>query len=238
MFIKVFKDKVYKFERGEMIMCFIKKIFEGKQDDLVHRQFVRFGKGTFKGRAAAGFRKTGGRVKLNFGFEYVNDVVRILCDLKNIKFLGMLLSKEELPFKMIKGKDLKSYEFSGDSQDLKSVFDRVCYALLDSADSDIMLKTKKKLPKPGKSDESKIDTKFCQLELPEKYWPAFKNCFFWDFPEDKKGSVMHTYVINEIIMPENEKDFEKIRVMAKRKGKIIRKISDGTERLVETAMTA
>lgn len=221
-----------------MSMCFIKRIFEGKADDSAHRQLVRFGKGAFKNRAAAGFRKTAGRVKLNFGFEYVNDVVRILCDLKNIKFSGMLLSKEELPFKLKKGNDLKVYEFLGTSVDLNKVFDKVYYSLLDSDDSDVMLKTKKKLPKPGKSSEKKADDKFCQLEIPDKYWPAMKNCFFWDFPDDKKGNVVHTYVVNEILLPEGEEDFEKIRVMAKRKGKIIRNISDGSERVVEKPMIA
>jgi hypothetical protein len=45
-------------------------------------------------------------------------------------------------------------------------------------------------------------------------------------------------VINEILLPEGEKDFDKIRVMAKRKGKIIRNISDGNERVVEKPMIA
>ena len=217
-------------------MCFVKRIFEGKSDDSIHRQFVRFGKGVFQNRAAAGFRRTAGKVKLNFGFEYVNDIVRVLCSLKNMNFSGILFSKEELPFKLKKGKGLKEYEFSGKSTELKEVFDKIYYALLDSDDSEIILKTKKKLPKPGKSSEKKADDKFCQAEIPENYWPAVKNCFFWDFPDDKKGNVVHTFTINELIMPANEKDFEKIRILTKRKGKISRKISDGTERVVEKAM--
>ena len=49
-------------------------------------------------------------------------------------------------------------------------------------------------------------------------------------PECKKCKISHVFEINEIIMPEGEKDFAKVREVAKRKGKIIRRIEvDGRE---------
>ncbi|MEX2017350.1 MAG: hypothetical protein WD876_02660, partial [Candidatus Pacearchaeota archaeon] len=61
---------------------------------------------------------------------------------------------------------------------------------------------------------------------------AVKDDFFWDMPEGKKISVVHRFIISEIIPPKEEtlsksgqskeKDFAKIREMAKRSGKIIR----------------
>ncbi len=80
---------------------------------------------------------------------------------------------------------------------------------------------KKKLPKPGKS-EKKVDGNFCQLEADEKYSKEIKEDFFWDMPEGKKIKITHEVIVDSIISPEGEKDFAKIRELAKRKGKIIR----------------
>ena len=103
------------------------------------------------------------------------------------------------------------------------------------------------MPKPGKS-EGKVDDKFCQLELDEKYYNAVKGDFFWDLPDGKKISAEHVFVIKEIIIPKEgarpglatlEKDYEKIREMAKRKGKILRIVDvDGKEVRKETEFEA
>ena len=102
--------------------------------------------------------------------------------------------------------------------------------LLNGEGEGITLKIKSKLPKPGKS-EDKVDDKFCQLELDGKYYHAAKEDFFWDLPECKKAGIEHRYIITEIVLPKtNEKDYAKIREMARRKGKIIRIINaDGKE---------
>ena len=88
---------------------------------------------------------------------------------------------------------------------------------------------KKKLPKPGKSGDAKVDDKFCQLEADLKYWPEIKEMFFWDF-DGKKATVTHDFLIDDLKFPQGEKDFQKIRILAKRLGKITRKmIVDGHE---------
>jgi len=100
--------------------------------------------------------------------------------------------------------------------------------MLDAEGQGISLKMKKKLPKPGKSGEAKIDDKFCILEADLKYWLKIKDFFM--LPDCKKAKISHTYIIEEIVMPKGEKDFAKIREMAKRKGKLIRKEEvDGRE---------
>ncbi len=53
-------------------------------------------------------------------------------------------------------------------------------------------------------------------------------------PEGKKILVKHQVMIDSIVAPEGEKDFAKIRELAKRKGKIIRIADvDGTEKKSE-----
>ena len=47
---------------------------------------------------------------------------------------------------------------------------------------------------------------------------------FWDLPETKKAKIKHNLIINQIIVPEGEKDYAKIRELAKRKGILIRRI--------------
>lgn len=108
-------------------------------------------------------------------------------------------------------------------------FENAYYYLLDVDDSEITLKIKKSLPKPGK-DEEKIDEGFCLLIIDKKYWLALKDAFFWDIPECKKASIEHELKISEIVLPKEESDPVKIRELAKRKGTIVRKAEiDGRE---------
>ena len=207
-------------------MGFIKKVFHGDDDKEVHAQFVRFGKGEYGRRALISLRKTKS-VKIKGSFEFANDFVLFLANLPDageIKFHGDIWSRDELGLedgKKKTGKWVYSVKEMGSSQ-VKSLADKVYYFLLSAEGGGIKLKIKGKLPKPGK-DESRIDDKFCQMELPEKFYAAAKNEFFWDMPDAKKISIEHKYIINEIVMPGGlGDDFAKIREAAKRKGKIIR----------------
>ena len=80
--------------------------------------------------------------------------------------------------------------------------------------------------------EKKIDNGFCQLEADEKYYSKIKEDFFWDMPETKKIDITHKLIIDEIIMPDDEKDFSKIRELAKRKGKIFRIAKIGEKEII------
>jgi len=201
--------------------CFIKEIFNGDSEKS-HNQFVRFGKGKFENRAVLNLQKTS-KIKLKGSFEWANDFVEVASELTNIKFSGIILSKEKLGLDNEKMKSgIFQYEVLDiDSEKIKEIRDKIYTMLLDGEGEGIILKMKKKLPKPGKS-EGKIDNKFCQLEADLKYWPEIKDAFM--LPECKKCKISHTYIIEEIVAPKDEKDFEKIRILAKRRGKIIRNL--------------
>jgi len=201
--------------------CFIKEIFNGN-GERAHNQFIRFGKGKFENRAVLNLQKTS-KIKLRGSFEWANDFVETASELTNIKFSGIILSKEKLDLENEKIKSgVYSYEVSDINSDkIKEIRNKIYTMLLEGEGEGVILKIKKKLPKPGKS-EGKVDDKFCQLEADLKYGDKIKEAFM--LPECKKCRISHTFEITEIVLPKNEKDFEKIRVLAKRKGKIIRKL--------------
>ena len=217
---------------------FIKKIFTGKADEKCHRQFVRFGKGIFPGRAALNLQKNE-KIKLRGSFEFANDFSNLVSELADCRFSGIIFSKEEISGFSGKNKaGIIQYEVENiNSEKIKEISGRVYTMLLDAEGQGISLKMKKKLPKPGKSGEAKIDDKFCILEADAKYWQAIKEGFM--LPECKKAKISHTYIIEDIIMPNGEKDFAKIREMSKRKGKLIRKTEiDGKEDIKELGLEA
>ena len=229
-------------------MNFIKEVFSGKNDDAVHRQFIRFGKGEYKKRALLRLWKTK-NVKIKGSFEFANDFVLFVAGLGEVIFNGNIWSKEQIPgLQGVKKEGKIVYNVSNlTSNQIKKIAPLVYYFLLNADGNGIRLRIKSKLPKPGKS-EGKIDGKFCQLELDEKYYNAVKGDFFWDLPDGKKISAEHVFVIKEIIIPKEgarpglatlEKDYEKIREMAKRKGKILRIVDvDGKEVRKETEFEA
>ena len=202
------------------MQSFLKKVLSQKGDEESHRYFVRFGKGQYNRRFLISVNR-GTKIKVKASFELANDLVEFVKENKEVKFSGTILSKEKIAGKEgKKKKGLLAYEISNSS--IKE-FENAYYYLLDVNDSDIVLKIKKSLPKPGKAEE-KIDDKFCSLEIEPKYWPALKEVFFWDVPESKKAEIEHNVIINEIVIQKNEKDPLKVRELAKRKGKMIRKI--------------
>ncbi len=205
---------------------FMKELLEGNNSEEAHKYFVRFGKGCYKRRFIIGLKK-GNKIKINTSFEFANELVNFVRENKNIKFSGKILTKEKIDGKEGKKKaGVFVYEISESSLE---EFEEAYFYLLDANDDDIVLKIKKKLPKPGKG-ENKIDDKFCTMELDLKYWDNLKKEFFWDAPEGKKISVEHEIAINEIIAPQGVNDPAKIRELARRKGKIVRKITaDGKE---------
>lgn len=214
---------------------FVKKLFQGIKDEEVHGQFVRFGKGDYKKRFQISFNKIK-KVKIKAGFEYANDFVNFIKENKDVNFSGNILTKEKIPG--VKGKK-KAGGFVYEITESKiNEFEDAYFYLLDVNDNEIILKIKKKLPKPGKAAD-KIDNKFCSLELDMKYWPKFKEAFFWDIPEVKKASIEHELIITDIEIPNDELDSMKMRENAIRKGKIIRRINiDGKEQKKEKEFAA
>jgi hypothetical protein len=212
-------------------MNFMKKIFDGRPDEACHRQFTRFGKGEYGGRALLGMWRTGTGLKIKGSFEFANDFAIFAAGLKDMNFSGNIWSREEI--EGLKGKKKEGkwiYEVENfSSSNVKNLGEKAYFFLLNADAEGVKLKIKAKLPKPGKG-ENKADEKFCQMELDGKYYRAAKDDFFWDMPEAKKISIEHKFMIKDIIFPKGEKDFAKIRETAKRKGRIIRTATaDGKE---------
>lgn len=216
---------------------FIKKIFQNNADESVHRQFIRFGKGIFEKRAVINVKKST-NIEISTSSDFANDLVLFICDLAgNINAEGIVLSREQISeFNSKKKKELFSHDIKKkfNSDELKKIAGSSYASLLDCSAEGILLKIKKKLQKPSKKKEAKVDEKFCILSLDRKYFQKFHDEFLFDLANEfKKVHIEHKYIINEIIIPkefEKEKDFEKVRQLAKKKGKLIRKIVvDGKE---------
>ncbi|MBS3091538.1 hypothetical protein J4217_03775 [Candidatus Pacearchaeota archaeon] len=206
---------------------FIKKILTGKGDEDSHKYLIRFGKGAYNRRFLISYAKSADKIKIKTSFEFANDLVKFIRENKDVKFSGKVLSKQQVSG-MSGRKKAGVYLYEMTDSDLRG-FDNPYYFLLDANDSDIVLKMKKSLPKPGKNSE-KIDDGFCSLIISNKYWQKVKETFFWDVPDGKKAEIEHKLDIKEIILPKNEKDSVKIRENSLRKGAITRKINvDGKE---------
>ena len=163
-------------------MNFIKKVVEGKVDEGVHKQFTRFGKGEYGGRFLLSLWKTK-NIKVKSSFEFANDLVALCSEFGNCKVSGIVISKKSLS-NTLKEKNICGnvvvkkgglyYENSIPNQELsgeqlKELESNSYFTLLDLEGEGFKLKIKKKLPKPGKK-EDKIDGKFCQLEIDEKFY--------------------------------------------------------------------
>lgn len=219
-------------------MNFIKKISDKNFDESVHQQLIRYGKGEYRGRAPISVAKTS-KLKLKSGFEFVNDFVLFASNF-DVKFDGFIWGKDEiggLENEGIKGAKKTGkwvYEVKDlEASKVKKIFDEAYYLLLNCKSDEITLKSKKKLPKPGK-DEHKIDDKFCQMELDAKYFDVAKKDFFWDLPDFKKAKAAHNFLIEGIEIPselKDSKDFALVRERSRRVGKVVRKITvDGSEK--------
>jgi len=215
----------------------IKKIFQNKIDNLLHLQFVRFSRGIFENRAIVNISRNG-KIKISGTYDVASDIALFAAFLaKRINFSGILISREEImEFKGEKKRGLFVYELNQSItyEQLEKISKNAFAMLFDCSEEGISLKTKKTLPKPSPKSAGKVKDKFCVAQLDIKFWPLVKEEFLFDLPEGKKYYISNKYEINELILPENEKDSEKLRLLTKRKGKVTRKsIVDSKEIIQE-----
>lgn len=232
-------------------MNFIKKIVDGRIDEGVHLQFQKFSKGEFRDRALIEIKKLAGKkYSIKTSAEFANELVRAVSeklggDKTNVKgaivstndLTGELDFKEKKQFQGVK-RYLMDKEMSGNEIiDLMNKFPKTFFALSFEV-GNTKLKVKPKAPKsgkPGKGDEKpKVD--FCTLKTDDK---GIAESFVFEIEDFQKAEINHTFFINELIAPKGETDFAKIREMAKRKGKIVRKAEiDGREIVREIGFEA
>jgi len=238
--------KIYKEKSSNKFMNFIKKIFDGKIDETVHLQFQKFSRGEFKNKAMIKARQSKGIFTINTSYEFANELVREAAKKlggTKMRVTGAIIStnnlKNELDFKDIKQfEGVKRYiidkEMSGNEIiALLDKFPKAFFALSFDSGDGTFLKIKPKAPKsakPSSKGEEKPKPDFCKLVTNDKI--LGRSFVFED--DFKEANINHTFIIDEIIIPEglrNEKDFAVIRERAKRKGKIIREADIDGKRL-------
>lgn len=214
-------------------MNFIKKIADKNFDGLVHLQFKKFSKGTFKDRAILKVKKSGKKYTINTSGEFINELVRMMAEKleEKTKITGAVIATSDLTGKLdFKEKKqfqgVKRYlidnEMSGkEIINLLDEFPKAICALSFDVGED-KLKIKPKAPKmgiPGKGDEApKSDT--CKLITTDA---VIGESFIFEKKDFKSAEVKHTFFIEKVIVPEmDDKDFSKIRELAKKQGKITR----------------
>jgi hypothetical protein len=218
-------------------MNFIKKIFDGKVDETVHLQFQKYSRGEFRDRALVRVKTSGKKYTIYTSAEFANELVRINAEKlgeERTMVTGAIVSTNdlttELDFKDKKQfQGVKRYliekEMSGEEIiSLLEKFPKTFFALSFEAGED-KLKIKPKAPKSSKSKKGEAPKPdFCKLVTKDK---NIAKSFVFEDSDFKEANINHTFIIEEVIIPEElkqEKDFSKVRDRAKKKGRIIRNI--------------
>jgi hypothetical protein len=201
-------------------MIFIQKIFENKVDEEIHKQFVRFSKGTFKGRGTMKLSLVKDKLKVNASYDLAKDISRIIAGLSD---------KIQITGKVMKSKKKEEFDEEVSSERLLELMDDYEFTLLHLTAGEYSLKVGKSIPKPGKE----LKNNWCKAVLPADKVKDFA----FDFDIKKRAEITHTLIIEDIIIPkEYEDNFEKARLFSKRKGNLIREIIvDGEEIQKETS---
>ncbi|RLJ01998.1 MAG: hypothetical protein DRP08_04955 [Candidatus Aenigmatarchaeota archaeon] len=210
-------------------MNFIKQIFEGRADDSLHYKFVRYGRGEFE-RLFFTIKK-GKNLKIKTSWDFAADLFGLIAEntKEPLQVSGKIIANrdisEELPCPAEVSKRGKLYtaEINAEltPEELMEIYRKFQknYILLNVKGSEFKLSVGKSLPKPGKA----IKEDFCKATLPIELLDEFAFDFDKDFKEAK---IVHIIKIDELIIPpELRNDPAKARLEAKRKGKIIRKIT-------------
>lgn len=233
-------------------MNFIKKIVDGEIDNLVHLQFQKFSRGQFKNKAVMRVKKTKDKYTINTSPEFANEFVGMMAKKlgnNSTKVTGAIVStsdlKDKIEYTNIKQfQGVKRYlidkEMNGDELiALLEEFPKTFFGLTFDVDDKNKLKIKPKAPKsgkPGKGDE-KPKADFCKLITNDE---KIGKSFVFEKNDFKLAEIQHEFIIENIILPElEEKDFAKMRELAKRQGKLIRYSEiDGVEDKKEYEFTA
>ena len=220
-------------------MNFIKKISDKNFDADVHSQFQKFSKGEFKDRAIVKVKFSANKYTITTTAEFANEFVKIVAEKlgenQTIVKGGIITTlnididyKDKKQFQGVK-KYLIEKEMSGkDILELLNEFPKAFFALTFNA-GDSILKIKPKAPKSAKpktkGEAPKPD--FCKLITTDA---KIGQSFVLEKSDFKLAEINNTFIITDIIKPKGEIDFAKIRELAKRKGKILRKaLIDGQE---------
>lgn len=228
---------------------FTSKIFNSRVDELVHLQFQKFSRGTFAQRAMMRASHGPKGFSLSTSNEYANELVRAVADKLNTNktnVTGVIVSTADLKGKLPSNDlkqfmGIKQYIIEGEMSGVEIIklldsFPDAFFALSFSV-GETVLKIKPKAPKSAKPKTSDEPPKpdFCSLKTTHS--DLIEQFIFekgW-----KKIEVSHTWIINDIEVPQNVSDPNQMRKLAKRKGTLVRKVKmDDKEQVSEKAFVA
>ncbi|MBU1204458.1 MAG: hypothetical protein KKE93_00945 [Nanoarchaeota archaeon] len=214
-------------------MNFIKNIYEKNIDEKIHQKFIRYSTGEFEKEEFI-IKKGSSFVQIKAGFEYLDVMFDLIAPLvkEDVSLNGVIITKNKIinelnefgiEPKKVSGKKYTIQETmtSDKFKDFVNKFNS-CFLLLKVKSGKYSISVKKSIPKPGKTVEKFVTAKFDLKDL-----DLIKKEFLFDVDVDnfKDISIKHTYVIDEIIIPDEFRNKpEEARLNAKRKGRIIRKI--------------
>jgi hypothetical protein len=230
----------------------IKKIFDGKKDQMVHDEFIKYSRGVFKNKYLIDAKKQSDKWNIKTSNEFANFFVRKGLEKASgeLEVKGVIVStfdvRSEAGFEI---SDIK--QFMGIKQavvdckvDPKKIIDlmerqpRAFYALSFKL-NDYELKIKAKAPKsakPSNKGDAEIKADFCSLKTGDI---SIVNDLFFDNLDFSSISINHTIQIDNIELPKGVSDPVLMREKAIRKGKIIRKIVlDGSTKNFEKSFEA
>jgi len=225
-------------------MNFIKQISQGKADDTVHKKLARYGKGEYD-RGLLLITKGKKDLKIKASWDWSNDLFGIISDhiKKSAEVKGKIIAprdfKSELDIESNFSKRGKLYTAEINTtlnpEQIRKVYEKfkIDFILLNIKSDEFKLHVKDKIPKPGGA----IKEDFCSATLPLEALDEFAFDFDKNFSEAK---IVNKFLINDLVVPKQyEKDFAMARLMAKRKGKLVRVITvDGKEVKKEYPMEA
>jgi hypothetical protein len=236
---------------------FVKKIFSGVNDNFVHLQFQRFSKGEFKDKALMNINKSKEAYSITSTYEYANEFVRSVADKmkegQKTNVTGVIVSTRNLKAlpefsKLLANAEVKQFmgvkQFKINTEMSKNEIIQLCDILPNSflglsfSVNGTDLKIKAKAPKSAKpsTGDKRPKPDFCKIKTADI--SLVKEVVF-DFSDFKKAEISYDFIIKEIIIPKNEKDPAKMREMAVKKGKIIRRtVIDGKESISESNFEA
>lgn len=225
-------------------MHFIKKIFVDQSDDLVHDQFIRFGKGAYGNRAVLSIKVVNGKISAKSGFEYCNDFIKFFAEHSNGPFEieGNIFSKKEISSPFIEGYKKKrglyvtSLNKTFSKKELEELYDsfKFQYMLCNLSCKEGSLKVEKNPHNPKKGYKEN----FCKVKVEKELFKPFMDEFAFDFRDFKNAKIAHLITIDHVDPSscKNKEDYEDVRIHAKRCG-IIKRAIETDGKIIEKETT-
>lgn len=231
----------------------VKKIFDGVFDDVVHANFLKFGRGIYENRYLIEGKKQAKKWAVKTSAEYANFLVKRCLEKidGSVEIKGVIVStsdlKNEINFDIKKVSNFQGVKKNIIDTSVEPLqileliekYPKVFFALSFKGE-DFVLKIKAKAPssaKPGKNGEKPV-ADFCSLKTEDK---SLVDELFFGVSDFKEVFINHIINVTDIIYPDNMNDLKptEVRELSKRKG-IIKRIAevDGVEKISEANFVA